>query len=62
MSEDITERTALLGPQRNRVKISSDANSPRSPRFPGLSTNNSYLGMGLRIPSLYILPVKLVSS
>lgn len=45
MSDDPSERTALLGAQRARVKISSDANSPRSPRFPGLSTENSYLGM-----------------
>ncbi|KAJ4391349.1 hypothetical protein N0V93_004966 [Gnomoniopsis smithogilvyi] len=44
MSEDMSERTALLGAQRNRVKISSDVDSPRSPRLPSLSTNNSYLG------------------
>lgn len=62
MTEETSERTALLGAQRNRVKISSDANSPRSPRFPGLSTNNSYLGMGQTNSSFYNLPVKFASS
>lgn len=49
MTEEPTERTSLLGQHsRARVKVSSDANSPRTPR---LSRDNSYLG-SCRFPSL----------
>lgn len=48
MTEEPTERTSLLGQHsRARVKVSSDANSPRTPRLPGLSRDNSHLGSSL---------------
>lgn len=51
MSEDPTERTSLLGAQRgSRVKISSEANSPRTPRPPLLSRASSFLGTFTLLP------------
>ncbi|CAN8097205.1 unnamed protein product [Discula destructiva] len=42
-SGEPSETTALLGPPRSRaIKISSEANSPRTPRRPGLSSSNSF--------------------
>lgn len=45
MSDEPTERTSLLGQHsRSRVKVSSDINSPRTPRPSALSRDNSNQG------------------
>ncbi|KAF3770202.1 hypothetical protein M406DRAFT_271293 [Cryphonectria parasitica EP155] len=43
MTEEPNERTSLLGASRPRVRISSEVQSPRTPRLP-LSASHSFLG------------------
>lgn len=49
MTEEPTERSALLGGARARIRISEDANSPRAQ----LSRENSHLGSQLLLLFLW---------